>query len=235
LALWHSIYEQLSAEIGRGHYRPGGKLPTEKELAKRFGVNRNTLRHALKALQDSGFVSTKRGLGSFVSTTPVKYRISKNTRFSRNLADVHQQSSIKILRLETRHADLREKEILQLPRHAQVHVAEGIGFSNNVPILHFTSLFPNERLPSFLTHMQNTNSITAALAACGIAEYERAHTEITAILAGANLSVHLNCQIGAPLIRTKSLNTSNGNPIEYGTSLFVASLIALTVGEDNAV
>lgn len=235
MALWHSIYEQLSAEIGRGHYRPGEKLPTEKELAKRFDVNRNTLRHALKALQDAGFVISKRGLGSFVRTKPVKYRINKNTRFSRNLADAHQQSSIKILRLETRHADVREKAILQLPRDAQVHVVEGIGYSNNVPILHFTSIFPTERLPDFLTHLQRTNSITTALAACGVAEYERARTEITAILAGANLSTYLNCQIGAPLIQTKSLNTSNGSPIEYGTSLFVASLIALTVGEGDAL
>ena len=130
---------------------------------------------------------------------------------------------------------MREKAILQLPRDAQVHVVEGIGYSNNVPILHFTSIFPTERLPDFLTHLQRTNSITIALAACGVAEYERARTEITAILAGTNLSTYLNCQIGAPLIQTKSLNTSNGSPIEYGTSLFVASLIALTVGEGDAL
>ena len=140
MALWHSIYEQLSAEIGRGHYRPGEKLPTEKELAKRFDVNRNTLRHALKALQDAGFVISKRGLGSFVSTKPVKYRINKSTRFSRKLAEADQQSLIKTQPPETHIATVCEKAVLQLPRDARVEFLKRIGYRKNAPTLHYHSI-----------------------------------------------------------------------------------------------
>ncbi|HHB81205.1 MAG TPA: GntR family transcriptional regulator, partial [Aliiroseovarius sp.] len=44
--IWKAIAETLAAEIARGHYAPGAKLPTEAQLARRFGVNRHTVRRA---------------------------------------------------------------------------------------------------------------------------------------------------------------------------------------------
>ena len=50
VALWREIAATLSAEIGRGHFGQGDKLPTEQDLAARFSVNRHTIRHALADL-----------------------------------------------------------------------------------------------------------------------------------------------------------------------------------------
>jgi DNA-binding transcriptional MocR family regulator len=49
-ALWREIAETLEVEIARGHAAAGARLPTEAELAARFGVNRHTVRHALADL-----------------------------------------------------------------------------------------------------------------------------------------------------------------------------------------
>ena len=45
------IVEQLRELILTGQYPPGAKLPPERELAKRLGVNRASLREALKKLE----------------------------------------------------------------------------------------------------------------------------------------------------------------------------------------
>jgi GntR family transcriptional regulator len=46
--------------------QPGDRLPSEKELAERFGVSRNTVREALLALWDEGLLVRKWGVGTFV-------------------------------------------------------------------------------------------------------------------------------------------------------------------------
>ena len=49
-----------------GHLAPGESLPTEIDLARNFGVGRNTVRQALSELERDGFVRRIRGKGTFV-------------------------------------------------------------------------------------------------------------------------------------------------------------------------
>lgn len=56
----------LRRAIG-AEYKPGERLPSEQELAQRFGVSRNTIREALEELRASGLLLRKWGLGTFVS------------------------------------------------------------------------------------------------------------------------------------------------------------------------
>ena len=60
------IARKLRDDILGGVYRPGDRLPPERELATRLGVNRGSVREALKKLEQLGLVSTRRGDGSSV-------------------------------------------------------------------------------------------------------------------------------------------------------------------------
>ena len=55
--------EQLATAIRLGVFTRGEALPPERELAERLGVSRNTLREAIAALREAGFVATRRGRG----------------------------------------------------------------------------------------------------------------------------------------------------------------------------
>ncbi|MCU0961909.1 MAG: GntR family transcriptional regulator [Pirellulaceae bacterium] len=57
------VAEQLTAYIAAQGLRPGDRLPTEQELATRFGVSRLSLREATKALEFLGIVEAKPGRG----------------------------------------------------------------------------------------------------------------------------------------------------------------------------
>jgi GntR family transcriptional regulator len=52
--------------IARGVYRPGDKLPTVREIAKRLKVNPNTVSRAYRDLERDGVLVSKRGTGVFV-------------------------------------------------------------------------------------------------------------------------------------------------------------------------
>ena len=60
------IVEQLRSLILTGQYPPGSKLPPERELSKRLGVNRASLREALKKLEHLGLVRIRQGDGTRV-------------------------------------------------------------------------------------------------------------------------------------------------------------------------
>ena len=53
--------EQLATAMRLGAFTQGEVLPPERDLAERLGVSRNTLREAIAALREAGFVTTSRG------------------------------------------------------------------------------------------------------------------------------------------------------------------------------
>jgi GntR family phosphonate transport system transcriptional regulator len=231
--LWKIIVATLSADIAAGHYRPGDKLPTEAALALRFGVNRHTIRHALADLADRRLVRSRRGSGVFVDMAPTDYPIGRRVRFHQNLMAAGRLPGRRILRLETRPADPDDCAALALAAPARVHVCEGLSLADGTPIALFQSIFPADRLPDLPASLEETGSVTAALAACGIADYTRAQTRLTAQSATATQALHLHLRDGDPLIHTIGINVGvDGTPVEFGRTWFAADRVTLIVSDD---
>jgi len=68
---YQEIARRLQQEIARGDFQPSGKLPSERVLGERFGVQRNTVRQALSVLEQQGQIITEGKRGSFVQPTSV--------------------------------------------------------------------------------------------------------------------------------------------------------------------
>ncbi|MGQ7932495.1 GntR family transcriptional regulator [Paraburkholderia sediminicola] len=64
------IANQIRQEVMAGRLKPGQKLPAERDLCERFGVSRNTLREALRALEVTGLIELKKGAkgGAFIKS-----------------------------------------------------------------------------------------------------------------------------------------------------------------------
>ncbi|MDP1587771.1 MAG: GntR family transcriptional regulator, partial [Prosthecobacter sp.] len=98
IAVWRQIELLLEGEIKSGAWKTGDRLPTETDLAIRFGVNRHTLRRAMAALEASGMVRIEQGRGTFVQEDLVSYPVSKRTRYSENILLTNRQPGGKLLR-----------------------------------------------------------------------------------------------------------------------------------------
>ena len=61
-----AICANLKARIEKGDYPIGEKLPTEQLLCDELSVGRSSVREAMRMLQARGYVSIKRGSGTFV-------------------------------------------------------------------------------------------------------------------------------------------------------------------------
>jgi len=65
-----SIYHQIVEMIVSGEFAVNARLPSETELARRFGASRPVLREALARLRDDGIIVSRQGSGSYVRQRP---------------------------------------------------------------------------------------------------------------------------------------------------------------------
>jgi len=65
--LYEQIVHQIEESILKGSLKPGDQLPSERELAQRFGVSRTAVREAVKALREKGLVEAYSGRGTFIT------------------------------------------------------------------------------------------------------------------------------------------------------------------------
>ena len=63
------LIRNIKQMISKGTVAPGSKFPPERELAKEFGVNRASLRQALKVLEIMGVITQRVGDGTYLSAT----------------------------------------------------------------------------------------------------------------------------------------------------------------------
>lgn len=73
------IYVQIQAflrqGIAQGRFKPEERLPSEQELASRFGTTRATVAKALQQLVFEGLISRRAGSGTFVSSPAIDDRV----------------------------------------------------------------------------------------------------------------------------------------------------------------
>lgn len=65
--IYAQIVDRLKTQIVSGHYRPGEKLPSVRELAAEASVNPNTMQKAFAELERTGLIITMRTSGRIVT------------------------------------------------------------------------------------------------------------------------------------------------------------------------
>lgn len=232
--LWRAIADTLRSEIAEGRYAPGDRLPTEADLAARFGVNRHTVRRAQSVLTEEGVIFTRRGSGAFVLAKPADYPLGRRVRFHQNLLAAGRRPERRVLSVETRPASVDEAEALTLAEGDPVCVYHAVSLADGQPLALATSLFPEARLPGLAAELAERASVTGALAAVGVADYTRASTRVQARAADATQALHLRVAEGAPVLYTTSLNVGpDGMPVEFGRTWFAGDRITLTLQGDG--
>jgi GntR family transcriptional regulator, phosphonate transport system regulatory protein len=228
---WRLIAEELRREIIAGAQAPGAKLPSEGELAERFGVHRNTVRQAMAALGAEHLVVSRRGSGTFVAEHAVLvHRIGARTRFSDSLGG-RGSASARLLESEVDPEPPPEiADRLALGGGAALRL-ETLQLVNGLPISRATHWFAADRAPGLAERFSATGSITAALRAVGVDDYVRAATTVGARHATATEAADLGLTAGSVVLVTRSLDVlADGTPLQVGISRFVAGRVELDIG-----
>ena len=230
VALWRQIAQRLEGEIAAALHPPGGRLPTEAELAAVFGVNRHTVRRAMEELETRGLVRIEQGRGSFVAEDVLDYQLGPRTRFSENIRAQNREPGGRILQISEAPAEAGLAEQLGIPRGRPVLVVERLSLADGRPLVLGTHHLPADRFARAATLLRADPSITAALAACGVPDYRRRVTRITARLPSAEEAELLQQSRNRPVLVTEAVNADpRGVVVDVTLARYAAGRTQLVV------
>lgn len=108
--IFQQIADNLCQQILEGKLPPGERVPSVRDLAVEYEVNRNTLLRTYSILESAGIIVNKRGIGFFVADNAVELirTTQKNEFFSNDLPEFMRKVEL----LQLTETDLSELLIL---------------------------------------------------------------------------------------------------------------------------
>jgi GntR family transcriptional regulator len=98
---FRQIADQLRDSIRRHEFRPGDRLPSERELVERYGTAHATARQAISLLISDGLVVPRQGKGVFVrERPPLVHRLEAKRRILSEARDQGRQAEARLLSVE---------------------------------------------------------------------------------------------------------------------------------------
>lgn len=228
LALWRQIRDALKSEILSGAIQPGEMLPTEQTLAKRFDVNRHTVRHAIAALAESGLVATRQGHGTFVPETILDYAVKKRTRFSEAISAQSRVPKANLVLTDTFASTAKIAKALNIRTGTKVVRIRTLGEADGRPLSLADHHFVASRFVGLEDAFKETGSISAALKTFGITDFARQTTRVTAQVPSKEEADLLQQPTTRPVLKAESINiTPDGTALEYGCTLFAGDRVQM--------
>jgi len=200
----------------------GSRLPPERELAKRLGVARETLRHVLHELQANGEVQRMRGAGTFVAgqswLKPLLLR-----SFSEDMVERGLLPSSKILSTQLSRAQVKVSQKLKLAPGSEVLEVRRLRLASGEPMaLEATYLRP-DLMPAFVPERLETESLYEVLRAEYGIQPRNAAQEIQATVLSEEEAQWLDVAPFSPaLLVERQVFATSGEVCEFSRSLYRA-------------
>jgi GntR family transcriptional regulator len=207
----------IGEAIDAGAFVAGDRLPSEHELARRFGVSRQVARDGLQRLKNEGRIITQQGRGYFVNTPRIRRRLVGLNSYTETMRSLSHRSRTQVVRC--RRVDTPAAFIGELgERSVLVHRT---GWLDDEPVSSLRSWYPEVFATTLLDADLADRSITALLSAEQGVAPRAAHTTVSIAFADPPLAAELAVPVGAALFELVHLAwTTSRAPFEASRSYY---------------
>jgi len=219
VAYYYQVAETLKARIESQQYPPGELLPSDRDLARAFGVSNITIRRAMSLLVSQGLVVRRRGVGTRVlaledSRIPLKitgnFKDWVDSALSRS-----QKLAVTVLGTETTACPQRVAKQLQRTPGSDIWRLQRVRSLKSEPISYYINYVP----PGLLRDVSPMDFVKRRFIEVfqqksGIA-IVRIEQQVEATCADMDVAGVLEVDFGAPLFFiTNIYSDSRGTPVE---------------------
>lgn len=215
------IYKKILSDIENDVYKTLEKLPSENSLAKKFGVNRHTVRQALQVLKDKGSVYSKKGKGNFIANIEIPYSITDKSSFSSIIQDLGYEPSCKVISAQIVYPNEEVAKKLKINKKLKVIELKLLRYANGVPITFSISYLDAYYYKDLLnyTNEESFSLYKSLKKAYPDIEITKLSTVFKAILPTEEIKKTLNVSVNSPILAYSTISVNqNGEFVEYGTS-----------------
>lgn len=165
------IKETIDGMMKSGELKVGDRLPAEKELAHHFQVSRETVRAAMKQLEQEGKLDVRKGVGRFVrlplSSIPSSINQLTSTEDIIRSAGLVEGQLEQFIRTEPCKEEWAQH--LNIPLHSPVIINERTRTANEEPVAHNINIMPLALIEQAFQKTPLTGSLARFLEVeCGI-------------------------------------------------------------------
>lgn len=217
IPFYYQLKQILVGEIESGRFEEGDRLPGEHELCSMFDVSRTVVRQALSELENEGWLTRRKGRGTFVAPR----KVSEN--LFQSLTGLHEDVTARggVLRSEVRRRE-------SVPASAGVAAELGLGegkpvilldrlrLVDGVPWVLVVSYLPYDLCPRVLEEDLEHGSLYALLeGGCGV-RISHGRRTVEAVAASAEVAGALGMEEKDPVLRLRSTSYGeDGKPVEH--------------------
>ncbi len=232
---YRELRAHLQARIESGAPGPGQQLPSEAELSRWHGLNRHTVRAALRDLELAGYVFKVRGKGTFVARRKIPYALAPGTSFTAALEKLGLEGNAQVNDAYEMPATAEIAEYLGVAPGVRLTVLEITRAIEEVPVAFTVSYLPSERFPGLIERAASIRSLYRVLKEnYGVKEIHRVWSQIEAIMPGAREQEALAIPHGLPLLLTRNLaRDGQGAAVEFCVSHYRGDAYTLQVNFEN--
>lgn len=221
--IYIQIHDKIKADIEKGVWTIGDRLPSERELAIHFNVSRMTLRQAIQTLADEGILERKIGSGTYVARKKVQEKMTGTTSFTDIMISQNRQPSSRTVSYFVAKPSSSEMEKLVLDEDEYILRMERIRFADGVPICFEVASIPYLLINQY-SKSEISNSLYKTLEEKGGNKIGHANQTVSAMLASEQIAEYLEVKRGEAVLRLSQLSYfEDGTPFEYVRTQYVGN------------
>ena len=224
------VADDMAQTIKSELLRAGARLPSQKDLAERYGVSRHVIRKAMDLLERRGVLAGRQGSGTYVRGKLVDYQITARTRYNDNVRKLDEASSFELLELQMRRAPVEMARALAMPRHSRVFDLYILRWTGRDPLCLARHYFSADRFADLAEHLPAATGIGDLLRRMGTPDFRRSSSTISARQPTRVEAQLLQIPHDSPVIVLEGRNVDlSGIPVELSTSVWPAQRIKVHV------
>jgi GntR family transcriptional regulator len=150
IPLHHQVFRDLKSALDGDEWRPGDRMPTERDLAERYGCSVITVRHALGELVREGRIERTRGRGTFVLQPRIDRDIAGSMSFAEEMERRGLDPATRVVTSRIEPAGAAVASTLGLAADAPVVYLERLRLGGGEPLILEQARLPAERFPGLL-------------------------------------------------------------------------------------
>ncbi len=197
---YKKVYETLRKHISEDFYKQGDLLPSENELCQAHNTTRPTIRKALDALVNEGFIKKHQGKGSIVMGAPKGIGILSITGTTSAIGDKNLETKIIVKPVFQKRDSAFGFDLSDFEKETGFIYMERLRYMNGVPVFFDLSLIPNVNLPRFTSRNMDNKSLFEVLRKHYNIEVKGGEQKLMAISANKLLKKHFKVGEGHPIL-----------------------------------
>ncbi|GAB6107246.1 GntR family transcriptional regulator [Fusibacter bizertensis] len=227
--LYKQLYESIRYNITNGEYQPGQRLPSEEDLCKLYGVSRITVRNALDELSNTGFITRKRGKGTFVTKNHITHHLTEKISFSETCILNGFKPGAKVIRAVIEKASPIDVTMLKIDKDERVVIIERLRYADEIPVSIEENRFSQDYTFLLNEELNNSSLYTILKEKYGVQIIDnRATVEI--VFATYEQALYLNIEEGYPLLCITTCPVdANNKPIHSSRHFTVGDKFKFTI------